>query len=210
MNLAEITEEFSVSVNVNKGDASGTFTSKPAFVLNGELYVHPFRHDNHIINFFVDGISIEFSAVKPGEVPFFWKNVALSKKVHDGQLYHVVSASTEGVKLNRRNAFRVFIGIDGTAVSVADKAIHKITVKDISSTGIAIITRDLENPEFKTGEQLIVSYTDEDFYMQIDVECRVVRIFTSEVGYVYGCQFARLYPRIEHYVATRQLKKKKQ
>lgn len=210
MNLTEITEDYSVSVTVNKGDASGTFTSKPAFVVNGELYVQPFQHDNHIINFAVDGITIEFSAVKPGEVPFFWKNVVLTRKVHDGQLYHAISAATDGVKLNRRNAFRVFIGIDGTAVTVADKATHKVTVKDISSTGIAVITRDKENPEFNPGEQLIVSYTDEDFYMQIDVECRVVRIFTSDVGYVYGCQFARMYPRIEHYVATRQLKKKKQ
>lgn len=209
MNLSEITEDYSVSVNVIKGDASATFSSSPAFVKGGDLYVQPFRHENHIINFAADGVSFELSAVKEGEVPFFWKNVSVTKGSNEGQLYHVIHAETDGVKVNRRNAFRVFIGIDGNAMRVSNKTSEAITVKDISSTGIAVITRDKEKPHFEVGEQLRVSYRDEDFYMEIDVDCRVVRIFTTDVGYVYGCQFSRLYPRVEHYVATRQLKKKK-
>jgi len=209
MHLGEISEDYSVSVNVMKGDASATFSSKPAFFEGGRLFVMPFRYDNQIINFGADGLFFEFSAVRDGEVPYFWKNVNISREVRNNEVFHAISSDVDGVRLNRRNAFRVFIGLDGEAINLDDKKSHHITVKDISSTGIGILSRKNEDPLFEVGNLLQVRYRDEDFYIDVDITCRVVRMYESDVGYVYGCQFSRLYPKVENYVAQRQLKKAK-
>lgn len=209
MNLGEITEDYSVSVNVIKGNASATFTTTPAFYLAGNLYVHPFKYAGRIINFAYEGLSFELSVIKEGEVPCVWKNVTITREIHGGEIYHAISASTDGVRVNRRNSFRVFVGTEGEVVDEETKEKYTATIKDISTTGIAIIPTVNKEDLFPAGRLLQVKYVDEDFFTGIDVKCRVVRSFESDVGQVYGCQFVRIYPKVEHYVAMRQVKRKK-
>ncbi len=203
MNISEVTSDFNISVSVIRGNSSGNFATKAAFGSADGLYVEPFIHGGSMISFNVPGITLDVSAVQEGEYPFFWRNVHIERRDYDGKPYHFIKADGEGVKFNRRKAFRVFVGEPATLNKVPELNANSVRVKDISATGVAVLgDADL----CKRGDMIIVRYSDNVLKSQIDVSARVVRILETEVGTLYGASFTKLYPLVEKYVAQKQLK----
>lgn len=203
MNISEVTSEFNVNVTVIRGNSSGNFATKAAFGRTDGLYVEPFFHGSSMISFNVPGITLDVSAVQDGEYPYFWRNVHIERRDYDGKPYHFIKADGEGVKFNRRKAFRVFVGESATLNIVPDLNAKAVRVKDISATGIAVLgDADL----CKRGDMIVVRYTDDVLRSQIDVSARIVRILETEAGTLYGAAFTKLYPLVEKYVAQKQLK----
>lgn len=203
MNISEVTSDFNITVSVIRGNSSGNFSTKAAFGSVDGLYVEPFVYNDSIINFNVPGITLDVSAVQDGEYPYFWRNVHIERKDHDGKPYHFIKADGEGVKFNRRKAFRVFVGDHGTLNKVPDLNAKAVRVKDISATGIAVLG---DKDMCKRGDMIIVRYSDSDLKTQVDVSARVVRMLDTEAGTLYGASFTKLYPLVEKYVAQKQLK----
>lgn len=210
MRLSEIPMDSFIHIAVVKGETSVALQTTPMYASETELCVAPFMHGNTMISFDAKGINIEMLVVRPGEVPFFWSSVTIEKGECDGVPCHIIQSNAVGARLNRRNSFRVFVGLSGTTMEQAGGVVTDVIIRDISSTGIGLIVRGENAPEFKMGALLHITYVDGEARFTIDVDGRVVRRFTldeeSGGGTVYGCQFAKFYPQINKYVTDKQLR----
>jgi len=208
MKLGEVTLDSHIEVAVVRNDTSVNLNTTVLAAEGDVLYVNPFMHNDSMITFkTAPGLKIELTAVQPGEVPNFWNSVTIEKGTYEGRYCHVITSGISGVRLNRRNSFRVFIGIDGTCVEQVGGRTYKATVKDISSNGIGLIMSGGFDPDFKPAAPVHITYHDDEQRFNLEVDARVVRKDVHDDGtVVYGCKFMRLYPQIDKYVTQKQLK----
>lgn len=196
-----------VNLAVIRGETSVNLQSTPVYASEDDLFVEPFEHNGSCITFNSPDLTMEVLAVRPGEVPYLWKGVKVTKSQVDGHPCHCISSTVTGVRLNRRNSFRVFVGIEGSMMEMAGHRTAKILVKDISSTGIGFILDKPELEEFKPGTMLHITYEDPDMRFKVDVEGRVVRkAEIDNISTLYGLHFTRLYPQIDQYITKKQLR----
>lgn len=208
MKLAEISNDELISVTISRGNTSASLVTEPAFVLGGDLYVKPFTYNNAIVSFDAPGLTISMMAFRDDAVPYFWKYVQIVKLIKDGEVYHCISSSMDGVKLNRRNAYRVFVGEDGECFVTTNKSVS-VTIRDISANGIGLMVYEEDASKFSFGMKIRISFSDSPMYFNADLMARVVRVIKSEKGCVIGCEFTAMYPEVSKYVAAKQLKLKK-
>jgi c-di-GMP-binding flagellar brake protein YcgR len=210
MRLDEISEDSVISIAVIRGNTSVNLQTNPAFATEDGIMVHPFTHDDTIINFNVPDLRIEMIVAREDEVPYFWKTVTISKETFQGEVYHCIRSKMEGVRLNRRNSFRVFIGETGTVVKIPGEKSFQVLIKDISAGGFAFSVRDDEEHEYKRGDQVHIFFEDREARFNLDVTGRVVRVVDDGKRTTYGCSFTRNYPQVDRYCAQKQLKKRQQ
>ena len=127
-----------------------------------------------------------------------------SYKVSDGSVYQVVECrNEEGRVTNRRGAHGVWIGVTGSVMMGDSKHEHRVTIKDISATGIAFVCDD--KTEVTMGMPLTLSFTDEDNRKSFRLMATVVR--SEDSGYqriIYGCKFKEESNIISKYVNEKQ------
>lgn len=208
MKLTEITNDMLISVTISRGNTSASLVTEPAFALNDELYVKPFTYNNAVVSFDAPGLAISLMAIKEDSVPYFWKNVTIIKQIKDGEVYHCISSGMDGVKLNRRDSYRVFVGEDGECFATTNKSVP-VTIRDISANGVGLIVYEEDAKLFNFGAKLRITFSDNPMYFNADLMARVVRIVKTDKGYVIGCEFTQVYSDINKYVASKQLKLKK-
>lgn len=206
MKINEIEEGSSVSVWVKKENTSAELPSIVAKVFDEYILAECFMHDDSLVTFDAPGLSIEMMVVKPGEVPYNFKNVKVTLVEYEGKRYHCMSTGTVGVRLNRRNAFRVFIGENGSASIPGHKSVT-VLVKDLSSTGIGFLVSGAGEDPFEIGGTVNVVFTDSSNGTTIDVSSRVVRVMETDNQTLYGCMFTKHYPQVEKYTASKQVRK---
>lgn len=206
MVISEVTADSILNVTATKGNMSVNLITTPAFTADGDLYAQPFLHDGNVVNFSVPGLAVELMAVKSGEIPVYFKSVSIAKTKYEGKVYHCISSDVLGVKLNRRNSFRVFVGERGEAMELTGGGRYDVTVKDVSSTGIAFVAKNADDSLFQSGDHVHIIFEDTTAYFKIDVVARVVRVLKIEAGVLFGCAFTRMYPQIDRYVAAKQMR----
>ena len=64
MKLDEISEDSVISIAVIRGNTSVNLQTNPAFATEDGIMVHPFTHDDTIINFNVPDLRIEMIVAK--------------------------------------------------------------------------------------------------------------------------------------------------
>lgn len=207
MKLQEIEEGSSISITVKRDDTSADFPSEVYRVFADCILVNLFEHNGEIISFEGENLLIEMVVIKPGEPPYFFKNVKITREMYEDKYYHCIRTGTIGVRLNRRNAFRAFIGEEGAALEVPGNRRVDALVKDLSSTGIGILINKNEKFHFDIGQHLEVIFKDSLISTTIDVVARVVRIEEKETDFLYGCVFSKPYPQVNRYVAAKQTRK---
>lgn len=208
MKLGEISKDSLIHIAITRGRTSVSLVSEPTIVSDEMLFVKPFMHNDSYISFSSPDLHIEMMVVNPGEVPYFWKSVVITKEMVNGEIYHCIRSKLPGVKLNRRNSFRVYIGEHGTLIDSPGNGERDVRIKDISSNGISFVAKGEEESDFRLGDRVHLMYRDSEEHFIIDVESRIVRAEKHKAGMVYGCSFVKSYPQIDRYIATKQLKER--
>ncbi|MBO4678286.1 MAG: PilZ domain-containing protein [Lachnospiraceae bacterium] len=209
MRLSEIAADSIINVLVSKEESSISLTSTMAFYDEDLLFVNPFMYEDNIVSFDVPDLTVEMMVVRENEVPYYWKRVHVGVMKVDGKLYHAISSRHTGVRLNRRNSFRVFVGEEGSAFQARGGEKLPVLIKDISATGIGFIVHGMDEDYFSPGDHVHINYIDKEERFGIDVVGRVVRRFETEKGILYGCSFSNVYPQINKYVNEKQIKSRK-
>lgn len=206
MKLGEVPSNATINIEVIRGDTSVNLSTSLIWVASDALYVEPFMHGSSFISFMSEGLRVEMTVVRENDVPLFWKLVTITKEEFDGRLVHCIRSNIDGVRLNRRNSFRVFVGNEGSVMEATGGGEYDVTIKDISANGISFVTRSLGAPTYKPGSLVHIKFEDREARFVIDVQSRVVRRTQRDNSYVYGCRFVRVYPQISKYVAQKQIR----
>ena len=105
--------------------------------------------------------------------------------------------------VNRRNFFRVFLGVDGTLEAGINKKTAEVMIKDISANGLGVIcTKKLK---FPIGMQVVVTFVDELTSEKFEIECEIVRCVQNDpFSVIYGCQLPKVSESMQKIVALKQ------
>ncbi len=117
MLLQEMTEDNNLIIELSMNGQKYEFPSKVIRKVNQGVLVEPIRINGKILSFNSSGggIMVSVYMIRDSKPPMLWKGVAVNSiREEEGTLYKI-SANGEGFEVNRRGAFRLFIGISGVA-----------------------------------------------------------------------------------------------
>lgn len=204
MEIYELTTAHKMSITIANARTNISLNSNIVFVEDNKLYVEPFVYQGAILNFDSTNVSISMIAYEEEKSPYLWQIVHIVKEVRDNTTYHVISSNLSGVKINRRENFRLFLGIDATATLMGGKPIQVI-VKDISSSGFAVLV-DMNNPiSVHKNDIMQLEFSDKAFEEDFVLHGRVVRMDKTDKYLLYGCRLVSENPVIDKYIANKQL-----
>lgn len=205
MEIREITPSFKMSITISNQRSDITLHSEIAFVQNDKLYVEPFEHNGVILNFNSDSVVISMIAYQEEKAPYIWKVVHIAREIIDGKKYHVITSDVVGVRINRRENFRVFIGIDGKATILGKDVPFDVMVKDVSESGFAILVDITSEIKINKNEALIIDFYDAAIDERFTLTGRVVRAEVTERYVLYGCRLLKDNGIMRKYIANKQL-----
>lgn len=117
---------------------------------------------------------------------------------------HAVVSHDKPPKINRRKAFRLFVGLNGTA-NTTDHLSANVIVRDVSVIGVGFVC----SPKFvvSIGDQLTVSFVDEteDRQFFIIMPCTVVRVDPWKGNtLIVGCTINQEIAQVGKYIMLKQ------
>lgn len=141
-------------------------------------------------------VQVSLSWCTDNGMPIVWNNI----RIVSYKTEYVIQVSSDGVKNNRRNSFRV--GVSETArLTMSKPGPAFVTVRDISLSGFSITDRKRELG-LEIGDTLSISY--EDFGFMIDLKGKVVRIEEHEDMIVYGLIICNMCKDLSAYLNNKQ------
>ena len=143
-----------------------------------------------------DNVTIDMEFPQDNGIPLIWRNV----KIINHKVAYVMQVTSDGVRNNRRNSFRVSVGKQAW-FSMAGRQSQYVTVKDISVSGFSISDRKRELKLMK-GNQLSISF--EDLGYRLDLTGKVTRIEEREDMIVYGLVITNLCHDLSSYINIKQ------
>lgn len=152
-----------------------------------------YKGSQHLV---FDNVKIDMELPQEDGVPLIWRNV----KIINHKIAYVLQVTSDGVRNNRRNSFRISVGKQAW-FSMTGRESRYVTIKDVSASGFSIADRKRELKLTK-GNQLSVSF--EDLGYRLDLVGRVVRIEEREDMIVYGMVIVNICHDLSTYINIKQ------
>ena len=205
MEIRELDPSFKMSITISNQQSQMTLNSEIAFVNGDKLYVTPFEHNGVILNFNSGAVAISMIAYQEEKTPFLWKIVHINRETVEGVNYHVITSEVSGVKINRRENFRVFVGIDGKATILGKEVPFDVMIKDVSESGFAILVDITSQVKINKNEAVMIDFYDKTIDERFNLTGRVVRAEVTERYVLYGCRLLKDTGIMRKYIANKQL-----
>ncbi len=217
MNLIEIPENSIVKLKVVSNSNSKNFiefSSTTAEIYNETLLISPIvNNEGKTLNLSSDKLSVQLEYIDEADgnkTAIIWKDVIVNYINKKGVKFHQVIQTTEGKSVNRRNAFRLFLGDKATVQLIGSNEIYDVIIRDISSTGFGfVIDKDIDISVVNMCT--LSTYIDEK---HIILKGTIVRkqVVDEENSnkIIYGCQLSKFSAELDKLINIKQREKLKQ
>lgn len=169
------------------------------------VFVKPVMINGRMVRFSDPDIS-HVVTVTAGSKVYAYRDVTI-KEVQsrsDEKKFALCIHSEESVEpVNRREFFRVFLGVSGMIQAGVGTRTQEVVIKDVSANGIGVICPD--TLRISIGTSVYVDFIDELTEEEFKLNCVVVRcVRHDEKHVVYGCQLPESSDDMERFVALKQ------
>ena len=195
MFINEIVQSKNVKVVVDINGEVSSFSGFVFYVFDDKILISKLTKNEVAINFGNHTIDLYYVSPYDGE-QYIFKDCNIKLVKYKGNIYHQVSTNMSSVQINRRKAYRQELNIEG--VVTLDRNNIGVTIKDISNTGIAVVT----NKSLKVSDVIDIMFKDNGILFQ--EKGKIVRIQQLGNLFLYGCEFLSLNSNIEKYIKTKQ------
>lgn len=114
-----------------------------------------------------------------------------------------IESEEDVAAVNRRNFFRVYLGVSGTLLTKMNCRQQEVVVKDISANGLGVICP--KTMRLSIGTRVFVNFVDGLTQEEFKVDCMIVRCEKhNEESILYGCQLPESNDEMEKFVALKQ------
>ena len=207
MTAAEVQLEHSVELEIFMNGKKTTLISSVEEKVGNTLLLTPIKIDDKVVGFppncLVNLLYIEDSHV------YCWKSVQIKAVRFEGKIYHSTELIANAELLNRRGAYRVFIGsqMKLTAFSAEGPKNYDVLLKDISESGMAFFSKE----EFDIGRTIRLHLTTRQEQV-LPFSAHIIRIqeFENRQDKLYGCKFIEKNNRLVGYLMGLQQERQKQ
>ena len=206
--LGEMASGLKVHLTATAGLEQLEFETSVVQAGEGHIIVEPVKHNGKILNFSNSSI-IKNVVVDAQPLPEKYINVDVEITMLENKKYHIILSDKEGIPINRRNEFRVYVGSYVTAqLANINQSIEAI-LKDVSVGGFSLVIR-------KEGIDGIVGWVGQAIkvvYYHGGSKNRIPMVFIGqavreedkdEERVLVGCKSLRQPFGIEKFIADRQ------
>lgn len=211
MKIEELTPEQNVSIVVVMDTEQIEFPTTVLDTLPKKhaIYAAPVMKDNKVISFRANGILTHLIASFPDAKPQIFYNVVVQTlKKEDSSYLYSVSTVSPSRELNRRSAFRCFVGVTTSVQVGLNHSALEATIRDISMTGFSFVPYDSEK-EFETGSTVHCVLNDmieekmEKFSFHLfGIIVRKNTLENDKI--VYGCRLTSKIHGFEKYIMLKE------
>ena len=166
MIIKEVPAEGNLTIEVSLKERKLEFHSQCVESGVNYIYAQPIRIDGKILSFNSEGhLMVNLIYLREEKNPIVWKGVGITTVQNNGKNVYKIVASGEGFEMNRRESFRLFLGLGAVVQIGSNKKAVNVILKDISENGFSFVEIediDAENlpvrlvfNDMKTGISLI-------------------------------------------------------
>lgn len=184
------------------------FDTEMVCAIDGRALLKPIYVQNHLLNFADKKMTFQITFIIENEKPIMW-TVSQIKCVRDsaGTAYYVISSPTPGLRIERRDNFRQYVGRE-CVLSLAENN-QKLdgVVRDISLGGIGLLmygSTSKEDALAMRGKEIYFDFEDPYFNYKISLSATVKNARTTERGIILGCKFRHEEERLQRYINMKQ------
>ena len=141
----------------------------------------PIRDSDKLLNFESEKVSCNMIVILEGEKPYGWNHVKIMNlRLPVYGSIHVIASKNEAASYNRRQNFRIFLGIEGTVESADVPEPRSVLVKDASVSGIGLISKTGDH--YARGDAITVIFNEPESGTEFHLKVVVVRCEEMEDG----------------------------
>jgi len=184
MLLSQLIQNSNLILEININNQHLEFKSAVVAKIGDYILIEPVRIKEKVVNFENGSVLIDLLLIRDNKTPIIWKRVLLKNTIHNGKTYYKVVPTGEGFEINRRNAYRMYIGIKGVVQVGTNSVPMDIIIKDVSENGFSFVTQDNVNKSLKTTVRLVFGDCNKTFNLN---GLLIRREEINQSKYVYGC-----------------------
>ena len=202
MLLQEMPADNKIIIELSIKGQKFEFPSKVVSQGNNSIFIEPIRINGKVLTFNAsESIAINIVMIRENKSPIVWKGVGVACVYEKSGSFYKVSASGEGFEINRRGAFRLFVGISGVAQLGINKKAVDVIVKDVSENGFSFVSSEDMDNVINMPVRLVFN----DFNKNYSLMGIIVRkVIINEAKILYGCQLSVNNSELEHYINQKQ------
>lgn len=202
MLLQEMPADNKIIIELSIKGQKFEFPSKVVRQGNNSIFIEPIRINGKVLTFnSSESVAINIVMIRENKSPMVWKGVGVACVHEKSGSFYKITASGEGFEINRRGAFRLFVGISGVAQLGINRKAVDVIVKDVSENGFSFVSsEDMENVI-----NMPVRLVFNDFNKNYSLMGIIVRkVIINETKVLYGCQLSVNNSQLEQYINQKQ------
>lgn len=207
MTAAELQLEHSVELEIMMNGKKTTLLSAIEQIVGQNVLLTPIQINGKVVGF-PPNCMVNLLYIGENQV-FCWRNVKIKAVRYDKKIYHSAELVADAEILNRRGAYRVYIGeqMTLTAFSAQGPKNYPVHLKDISETGMAYFSKE----EFDVGRTVRLHLSIKKG-VELQLSAQIIRIqdFEKRQDKLYGCKFIEKNNRLVGYLMHLQQERQKQ
>lgn len=196
--LSELLPDTGVDLEVKSGKNEWLFQSIVRHEVKGVLLMDPVIYEDKLLDLSGEGMSVAVIVKDTQDIPIQFKGCTVKNVRLKEESYLAVASGQEGKRINRRGAFRIFVGERGSVEPIGTGGRLEAVVRDLSMTGFSFVV-DVDEWEEETsmvwlnfagryGEKMrlqgSVIRTDEGERGRLIVGCQTIKCANDLAGYV--------------------------
>ena len=202
MLLAEIEPGNRLIIELNAPTQKLEFPSKSKGSEKGSLLADAVKVNGKVLGFASSsGMTVNLMLIRQDKSPIVWKNVLIETVKMDTAIIYRISSAAHGFEMNRREAFRLFVGLGGVAQLDINRKADDVIVKDVSETGFAFVSE--RDDEKLVGKPVRLTFVDMGKQFAL-MGIIVRRVFISEGKILYGCKISVNNASLAQYINEKQ------
>lgn len=187
MRLTDFEMAHSVELEILHDGRKTTLLTSVEGMINNSVLLTPIHLDGKIVGFPAK-FTVNLLYPEDGQV-YCWSNITVKAVRYRGHLYHSVELFGNAIVLNRRGAYRVYIGETKFLYhrTHSDTKLYEILLRDISETGMCYMSKD----DFEVGRTVHLQLRLANGH---ELSLRAKILWKREnpnrnTTYLYGCKF---------------------
>lgn len=198
----EVGAEITIEIKVKTEKLE--FKSQILDQVKGAAIIEPIRIKGKFLSLNAAGVMISIIYSEENQAPIMWRPVTLPAVVYKDQNCYKCTMKANGISVNRRDSYRLFVGVEATAQIGTNRKGIETLVKDISESGFSFVTD--AKVETQIGVPVHIVFDIEKYHFNL--QGRLVRLEENEANkLIYGCKLILPNSNISKYIAEKQREK---
>ena len=207
MRLTDFELAHSVELEIMRDGKKAVLLTSVEGIINNSVLLTPIHLDGKIVGF---PSTLTVNLLYPENSQLFcWNNVSVKAVRYRGEIYHSVELNGAAFILNRRGAYRVYIGENKKIFhrNATGNRLFDVFVRDLSETGMCFLSKD----NFDIGRAVHLQFK---FTNGHELTLRAKVLWRREnpnrnTTFLYGCKFTEKSKYLNSYLMNVQQAKQR-